>query len=90
MSSPRPWFRARSAGALGTAIQRARQTAALSQDELADRAGTSRPTLSRLERGASVASSTVLDAAAACGYEFVLVPRGARVTVETADHRDAS
>lgn len=81
--SPRPWFRARSAPSLGSAVRRARQVAALSQDELARKASTSRPTISRLERGSPVASSTLLDIAAASGYELVLVPRGARITIDT-------
>ncbi|MGF0116041.1 helix-turn-helix transcriptional regulator [Promicromonospora sp. Marseille-Q5078] len=80
-----PWFRARTGPALGTAIKRARERALLSQDELAEAAGTSRPTVSRLERGASVASGTVIELASACGYEIVLVPRGARITVEPRD-----
>ncbi len=89
MSPRRPWFRARTQAGLGRAIRRARQTAGFSQDELAAEATTSRPTLSRLERGASVASKTVLAAAAACGYEIVLVPRGARVTVGPPDAEGA-
>jgi len=76
------WFRARTPGALGDALRRARETTGLTQSELAGRASSSRPTLSRLERGAPVASSTLLDVAAACGYELVLVPRGARLVVE--------
>lgn len=82
MSAHSPWFRARTTAALGSAVRRARQVAVLSQDELARRASTSRPTVSRLERGKAVASSTLLDVATACGYELVLVPRGARITVE--------
>lgn len=83
MSTSTPWFRARTADALGSAVRRARQVAVLSQDELARRASTSRPTVSRLERGSAVATSTLLDVAAACGYELILVPRGARLTVTT-------
>ncbi|WP_081599731.1 helix-turn-helix domain-containing protein [Cellulosimicrobium cellulans] len=83
MSNPRrPWLRARTPEALGSAVRRLREVAALSQDELALRASTSRPTVSRLERGSAVGSSTLLDIAAACGYEVVVVPRGARITVE--------
>lgn len=83
MITSMPWFRARTAEALGSAVRRARQVAVLSQDELARRASTSRPTVSRLERGSAVATSTLLDVAATCGYELVLVPRGARLTVTT-------
>jgi len=79
---PKPWYRARSAAALGAAIQGARQDAGLNQAELAERADTSRPTVSRLERGQVVTTATLLDTVAACGYELVVVPRGARVRVE--------
>ncbi|MCR1981520.1 helix-turn-helix domain-containing protein [Cellulosimicrobium cellulans] len=82
MSTPLRWFRARTTTALGEAVRRARETTGLTQGELAERASSSRPTVSRLERGAPVASSTLLDVAAACGYELVLVPRGARLVVE--------
>lgn len=82
MSQPRSWFRARSATALGTAVQGARQDAGYNQSELAEHAGTSRPTVSRLERGQVVTTTTLLATLAACGYELVVVPRGARVHVE--------
>ncbi|NDO89562.1 helix-turn-helix transcriptional regulator [Cellulosimicrobium cellulans] len=67
---------------MGEAVRRARETRGLTQSDLAERASSSRPTMSRLERGAPVASTTLLDVAAACGYELVLVPRGARLVVE--------
>ncbi|MEV8027475.1 helix-turn-helix domain-containing protein [Cellulosimicrobium funkei] len=82
MSTAAPWFRARTPSALGAAIRRLREVASLSQDDLALRASTSRPTVSRLERGSAVSSSTLLDVATACGYEIVVVPRGARIVVE--------
>lgn len=43
--------------ALGDAIAEARAAAGLTQDELAERTGVSRPTISRLERGAASISS---------------------------------
>ena len=78
----RLWYRARNTTALGAAIQTARHEAGFNQDELAERANTSRPTVSRLERGQVVTTTTLLDTAAACGYEIILVPRGARIHVE--------
>jgi transcriptional regulator with XRE-family HTH domain len=63
-------------------VQGARQSVDLNQDELAVRAGTSRPTLSRLERGLPVTTTVLLEVLAASGYEVVVVPRGARVHLE--------
>lgn len=78
----KPWYRARSTAALGAAVQGARQGAGFNQADLAERADTSRPTISRLERGQVVTTTTLLDTLAACGYELVVVPRGARILVE--------
>lgn len=78
----RPWYRARTPAALGAAVQGARQSADLNQDELAVRAGTSRATLSRLERGLPVTTTVLLETLAESGYEIVVVPRGARVRLE--------
>lgn len=75
------WYRARTLDALGQAVRGARETRGLTQDELADLIASSRPTLSRLERGHTVSAATVLDALARCGYEVVVVPRGAQVDV---------
>ncbi|GAA4628232.1 helix-turn-helix domain-containing protein [Cellulomonas oligotrophica] len=75
------WYRTRSMRSLGVAVRDARETRGLTQDELADLISSSRPTLSRLERGASVSAETVLEALARCGYEMVVVPRGSQVTV---------
>jgi transcriptional regulator with XRE-family HTH domain len=78
----RLWYRARTSAALGAAVHGARQSVGLNQDELAGRAGTSRPTLSRLERGLPVTTTVLLEALATSGYEIVVVPRGARVRLE--------
>lgn len=75
------WYRTRSMQALGVAVRGARETRGLTQDELADLISSSRPTLSRLERGASISTETVLEALARCGDEMVVVPRGSQVTV---------
>lgn len=75
------FYRARNLRALATAVQGARRDRGLTQDDLARTIGSSRPTVSRMERGAPVATSTVVDALAACGYELVVVPRGSRLTV---------
>lgn len=75
------FFRARSSTALAAALRGVRDARGLSQSELAHAIGSSRPTVSRMERGAPVATDTVLAALAECGYEVVIVPRGSAVTV---------
>lgn len=77
-----PWFRARSARSLGDALAEIRKRAGLSQSDAAELTGTSRPTVSRMERGLAVSSATLLDLLEHARYEIVLVPRGARVVVE--------
>lgn len=77
-----PWFRARSARSLGEALAEIRKRAELSQSEAAELTRTSRPTVSRMERGLPVSSATILDLLEHTRYEVVLVPRGARVIVE--------
>lgn len=74
-------YRARTLSALGSALQGTRIARGYTQDDLARVIGSSRPTISRMERGNPATTDTVLDALAACGYELVVVPRGATVTV---------
>lgn len=60
----------------GTVLVQAREAAGLSQDALARRAGTSRPTLSAYERGRK--SPTLLTAArilTAAGFDLAIAPR---------------
>lgn len=78
----RPWFRVRSLQALGSALSEIRQAAGLSQSDAAEGTHTSRPTVSRMERGQQVSTATVIDMLAVTGYDVVLVPRGARLKVE--------
>ena len=77
-----PWFRVRSLQALGSALSEIRQAAGLSQSDAAERTHTSRPTVSRMERGQQVSTATVIDMVAVTGYDIVLVPRGARLKAE--------
>lgn len=79
----RRFHRARSVDALGDAVQAARTARGLTQSELAQAIGSSRPTISRMERGLPTATDTLIEALTECGYELVVVPRGAPVTVVT-------
>ena len=75
------WYRARTKRSLGTALQSIRQRAGTNQSDLAARVGSSRPHLSRLERGTSPQVDTLMKLLDVQGYELVLVPRGSEITV---------
>ena len=77
----RRFYRARTGRALADAVRGARGSRGLTQTELAEAIGSSRPTVSRIERGVPVAVDTVMAALAECGYEIVVVPRGSVITV---------
>ena len=78
------WYRARTLESLGAAVAGIRGARGLTQTELGARSGSSRPTISRIERGEPASDETVLQALAAMGYELVAVPRGAVLKVEKA------
>ncbi|MFD6446776.1 helix-turn-helix domain-containing protein [Promicromonospora sp. NPDC060204] len=79
------WFRVRGLTALGAAVKGARESVGLSQSELAEHIGSSRPTLSRLERGVPVTTEVLTKTLARAGYEIYVVPRSAHVRVEFDD-----
>ena len=64
---------------LGTAIRRYRKEAQLSQDDLAERLGVSRMTVSRMERGDAVSLDTAISALAECGAKLAIVPKSAKI-----------
>lgn len=70
---------------LGDHVRRARQEKGLRQEELADRIGVTRMTLSRLERGEPVSVDTALRALSECGYAIAVAPKFTRVAVIDAD-----
>lgn len=78
----RRFYRARSVDALADAVRSVRGTTGKTQDDVAQAVRSSRPTISRMERGLPTATDTLLDVLTECGYEIVVVPRGALVTVE--------
>ena len=73
-------------GGWGVAVAGMRETRRLTQSDLARKAGTSRPTISRLERGKAISDETVLNIVASMGYELIAVPRGYMVRVESVEH----
>ena len=75
------WYRARTKGALGHALKTIRQRANDTQDTAAAKANSSRPHLSRIERGISPQLDTLMYYLDEYGYELVVVPRGSEVTV---------
>lgn len=64
----------------GEHVRRARQDRGFNQDELANRIGVSRMTISRLERGESVSVDIALRALSECGIALALVPKFSRMT----------
>ena len=73
------------AAELGGHIKRARREKGLRQDELGDRVGVTRMTISRLERGEPVSIDTALRALSECGYAIAVAPKFTRVAVVGAE-----
>lgn len=65
----------------GERIRTLRRNKGLRQDELADRIGVTRMTISRLERGESVSVDTAVRALSECGYAIAVVPKFVRLAV---------
>ncbi|GAA4671182.1 helix-turn-helix transcriptional regulator [Frondihabitans cladoniiphilus] len=79
------WFRSRTPASLGSAIKELREAAGETQAQFARAIGSSRATVSRLERGESVTSDVLFHALARVRHEFAVIPRGSRLRVEAAD-----
>ena len=76
------WYRARTKPRWAPPSSPSDSEPGTSQSELAARVGSSRPHLSRLERGTSPQVDTLMQLLDVQGYELVVVPRGSTVTVE--------
>lgn len=76
------WFRARGLQSFAAAIKTLREKSGQNQSEFAERANTSRATISRLERHSAVTMVAAFNAVNNLGYEIIIVPRGAMITVE--------
>jgi transcriptional regulator with XRE-family HTH domain len=69
----------------GKRIRSLRHAKGLRQDELAERIGVTRMTISRLERGESVSVDTALRALSECGYAIAVAPKFTRLAVLDAE-----
>lgn len=79
------WYWLKTLDSFGEAVRAMREDKQLNQDELAGQIGSSRPTISRFERGADISLSTAFDAVEALGYDLIAVPKGSVVTVQPKD-----
>jgi HTH-type transcriptional regulator/antitoxin HipB len=77
-----PFYRAVNAASLGRAISDARKEASLTQQELADRLGTARRTIVRLEHGEAVSVVLAMEAIRVLGRDVALVPRFSKLQVK--------
>jgi len=76
------WLRPRGSTALAAALVACRQHAGLTQQVLAGRLRIDRTTLLDMEAGRNRALTRWAEAMSVLGYDVVVVPRGAKVTVE--------
>ncbi|RYC13293.1 helix-turn-helix transcriptional regulator [Nocardioides zhouii] len=67
---------------LGRAVRGTRQERGLTQQELAERLGVGRMTISRLERGDSVSVETAMRALSECGYAIAVAPKFTRLVAQ--------
>jgi DNA-binding XRE family transcriptional regulator len=75
------WVRPRGRTALATALTVCRKAADVTQEALAARLGVNRTTVLNMEAGRNPALTRWADAMSLLGYDVVVVPRGAKVTV---------
>lgn len=79
------WLRPRGPDALGQAVSACRRESGLTQQALALRLGVNRTTVIALEAGRNQSLSRAVDALSLLGYDLVVVPKGAQVTVTGPD-----
>lgn len=75
------WLRPRGRDALAHAISSCRHAAGLTQEQLAQRLHINRTTVIDMEAGRNQALGRAADALSVLGYDLLVVPRGAKVTV---------
>jgi DNA-binding transcriptional regulator YiaG len=75
------WVRVKGSRHLGEALEQVRRGTGLTQAELAERLDVTRTTVIDMEKGRPAAIRRLVDWLSILGYDLVIVPRGARVTV---------
>jgi DNA-binding XRE family transcriptional regulator len=76
------WMRPRGRHALADALARCRRAAGLTQDTLAKQLRVNRTTVLDMEAGRNPALNRWSEAMSLLGYDIVIVPRAAKVTVQ--------
>ena len=85
------WLRLRGSDALAQAISTCRQAAGLTQEQLGRRLQVNRTTVIDMEAGRNRALTRAAEALSVLGYDLLVVPRGAKVTVtEAPSHENAA
>lgn len=79
------WLRPRGRDALSQAVSACRQAAGLTQEQLAHRLHVNRTTVIDMEAGRNRAVSRAVEALSVLGYDVLVVPRNASVTVTEPD-----
>jgi len=75
------WLRPRGRDALAQAVSACRKSAGLTQAQLAHRLHVNRTTVIDMEAGRNRAVARAVEALSVLGYDLVVVPRNASVTV---------
>jgi DNA-binding XRE family transcriptional regulator len=75
------WLRPRGRDALTQALSACRKSAGLTQEQLAHRLHVNRTTVIDMEAGRNQAVARAVEALSVLGYDLVVVPRNASVTV---------
>lgn len=75
------WLRPRGRDALAQAVSQCRRAAGLTQVQLAHRLRVNRTTVIDLEAGRNQAVARAVEALSVLGYDLIVVPRNASVTV---------
>ncbi len=75
------WIRVNGSRNLGEALEQVRRETGLTQAELAERLDVTRTTVIDMEKGRPAVLRRLVDGLSILGYDLVIVPRGARVSV---------
>lgn len=81
MQKSHTWYHGKTRREIAVALRQIRVDSGMSQEQLADLLGSSRATISRLERDQDVSLDLAIRAFRALGYQLVAVPFGSRVQV---------